>query len=119
MNVINSIQLKQASLMTSVYEWHCSHACTLVMERTLDLPSVIELAPCKYKRVYFYFGTTKCIIFELKIILIYLTSIINFNYSIPFSICHNTIEFPGNDRAIFRVGVFHSLAFHCKTLNIP
>jgi hypothetical protein len=24
--------------------------------RTLDLPSVIELAPCKYKRVYFYFG---------------------------------------------------------------
>jgi hypothetical protein len=31
-------------------------ACTLVMGRTLDLPSVIELAPCKYKRVYFYFG---------------------------------------------------------------
>jgi hypothetical protein len=29
-------------------------------------------------------------------------------------------EFPeGDDRAIFRVGVFHSLAFHCKTLNIP
>ena len=25
------------------------------------------------------------------------------------------IEFPGDDRAIFRVGVFHSLAFHCKT----
>ena len=32
--------------MTSVYEWHCSHACTstLVMGRTLDLSSVIELA---------------------------------------------------------------------------
>ena len=29
------------------------------------------------------------------------------------------IEFPGDDRAIFRVGVFHSLVFHCKTLNIP
>jgi hypothetical protein len=29
------------------------------------------------------------------------------------------IEFPGDDRAIFRVGVFHSLAFHRKTLNIP
>ena len=29
------------------------------------------------------------------------------------------IEFPGDDRAIFRVGVFHSLAFHCKTLNTP
>jgi hypothetical protein len=31
--------------MTSVYEWHCSHARTsaLVMGRTLDLPSVIEL----------------------------------------------------------------------------
>ena len=45
-------------LMTSVYEWHCSHACksTLVKGRTLDLPSVIELAPCKYKKVYFYFG---------------------------------------------------------------
>jgi hypothetical protein len=28
------------------------------------------------------------------------------------------IEFPGDDGAIFRVGVFHSLAFHCKTLNI-
>ena len=24
-----------------------------------------------------------------------------------------------NDEAIFRVGVFHSLAFHCNTLNIP
>jgi hypothetical protein len=42
--------------VTSVYEWHCSHACTLVMGSTLDLPSVIEVAPCKYKRVYFYFG---------------------------------------------------------------
>jgi hypothetical protein len=52
-------------LMTSVYEWHCSHACTstLVMGRTLDLPSVIELAPCKYKRVYFYFGVQKKLIF--------------------------------------------------------
>jgi hypothetical protein len=29
------------------------------------------------------------------------------------------IEFPGDDRAIFRVGFFHSLAVHCKTLNIP
>ena len=29
---------------------------------------------------------------HLKIILIYLTSIINFNYSIPFSICHNTTK---------------------------
>jgi hypothetical protein len=25
----------------------------------------------------------------------------------------------GDDGAIFRVGVFHRLAFHCKTLNIP
>ena len=33
------------------------------MERTLDLPSVIELAPCKYKRVYFYFGVQKKLIF--------------------------------------------------------
>jgi hypothetical protein len=51
--------------MTSVYEWHCSHACTsaLVMGRTLDLPSVIELTPCKYKRVYFYFGVQKKLIF--------------------------------------------------------
>ena len=40
----------------------CSHACTLVMGRMLDLPSVIELAPCKYKRVYFYFGVQE----ELK-----------------------------------------------------
>ena len=48
-----------------VYEWHCSHACTstLVMGRTLDLPSVIGLAPCKYKRVYFYFGVQKKLIF--------------------------------------------------------
>jgi hypothetical protein len=29
----------------------------------LDLPSVIELAPCKYKRVYFYFGVQKKLIF--------------------------------------------------------
>ena len=28
-------------------------------------------------------------------------------------------EYPVDDGAIFRVGVFHSLAFHCKTLNIP
>jgi hypothetical protein len=44
---------------------HCSHACTsaLVMGRTLDLPSVIELIPCKYKRVYFYFGVQKKLIF--------------------------------------------------------
>ena len=33
--------------------------------RTLDLPAVIELAPCtcKYKRVYFYFGVQKKLIF--------------------------------------------------------
>ena len=30
--------------------------------RTLDLPSVVELAPCKYKRVYFYFGVQKKLI---------------------------------------------------------
>ena len=24
----------------------------------------------------------------------------------------------GDDRVIFRVGIFHSLAFHCKTLNM-
>jgi hypothetical protein len=30
------------------------------------------------------------------------------------------LNFLGDDGAIFRVGVFHdSLAFHCKTLNIP
>jgi hypothetical protein len=38
----------------------------LVMGRsesvTLYLPSVIELAPCKYKRVYFYFGVQKKLI---------------------------------------------------------
>ena len=28
------------------------------------------------------------------------------------------LELPGDDRAIFRVGVFHSLAFQCKILNI-
>jgi hypothetical protein len=33
------------------------------MGRTLDLPSVIESAPCKYKRVYFYFGVQKKLIF--------------------------------------------------------
>ena len=33
-----------------------------------------------------------CIKFGLKIIFIYLTSIINFNYSIPFCICHNTTK---------------------------
>jgi hypothetical protein len=38
------------------------HYSTLVMGRTLDLPSVIELAPCKYKRVYFYFGVQKKLI---------------------------------------------------------
>jgi hypothetical protein len=43
---------------------------TLVMGRTLDLPSVIELAPCKYKRVYFYFGFQKKLIFiEIKVLL--------------------------------------------------
>ena len=59
------MSFRHRPLMTSVYEWHCSHACTstLVMGRTLDLPSVIELAPCKYKRVYFYFGVQKKLIF--------------------------------------------------------
>ena len=33
------------------------------MGRTLDFPSVIKLAPCKYKRVYFYFGVQKKLIF--------------------------------------------------------
>jgi hypothetical protein len=33
------------------------------MGRTLDLPSVIELASCKYKRVYFYFEN------EMKVLL--------------------------------------------------
>jgi hypothetical protein len=32
---------------------------------------------------------------------------------------HINTEFLRDDRAIFRVGVFHSLAFHCKILNIP
>ena len=36
-----------------------------------------------------------------------------------FDACRINIEFPGDDGAIFRVGVFHSLAFHCKTLKIP
>jgi hypothetical protein len=36
--------------------------CTLVMGRTVDLPSVFELAPCKYKRVYFYFDVQKNLI---------------------------------------------------------
>ena len=42
-------------------EWHCSYACTstVVMGRTLDLPSVIELAPWTYKMVYCYFGVQK------------------------------------------------------------
>ena len=59
------MSFRHRPLMTSVYEWHCSHACTstLVMGRMLDLPSVIELAPCKYKRVYFYFSVQKKLIF--------------------------------------------------------
>jgi hypothetical protein len=28
-------------------------------------------------------------------------------------------EFLGDDRAIFRVGVFRSMTFHCKILNMP
>jgi hypothetical protein len=46
-------------------EWHCSYACTstVVMGRTLDLPSVIELAPWTYKMVYCYFGVQKKLIF--------------------------------------------------------
>ena len=39
-----------------------------------------------------YWNTTKCIKCGFRIILIYLSSIINFNYSIPFSICHNTTK---------------------------
>ena len=39
-----------------------------------------------------YWNTTKTIKFGLTIIHIYLTSIINFNYSIPFSIFHNTTK---------------------------
>ena len=39
-----------------------------------------------------YLDTTKFIKFGLKIIFIYLTSIISFNYSIPFSIFHNTTK---------------------------
>ena len=59
------MSFRHRPLMTSVYEWYCSHACTsaLVMGRTPDLPSVIELTPCKYKRVYFYFGVQKKLIF--------------------------------------------------------
>ena len=41
---------------------------------------------------YRYQNTAKYIKFGLKIILIYLSSIINFDYSIPFSICHNTTK---------------------------
>jgi hypothetical protein len=37
------------------------------MGRTLDLPSVIELAPCKYKRVYFYFEWTATAVEERNI----------------------------------------------------
>jgi hypothetical protein len=48
------MSFRHRPLMTSVYEWHCSHAYTLVMGRTLDLPSVIELAPCKYKKKKIY-----------------------------------------------------------------
>jgi hypothetical protein len=50
------MSFRHRPLMTSVYhlyEWHCSHAWTLDMGRTLEFPSVIELAPCKYKRIYF------------------------------------------------------------------
>jgi hypothetical protein len=36
--------------------------------------------------------STKFIKFGLKIIFIYLASIIKLNYSIPFSICHNTTQ---------------------------
>ena len=41
---------------------------------------------------YRHYNTTKSIKFWLKIIPIYLPSIINFNYSIPFSIFHNTTK---------------------------
>jgi hypothetical protein len=34
----------------------------------MDLPSVIELAPCKYKRVYFFFGVQKKLITNLQTI---------------------------------------------------
>ena len=39
------------------------------MGRTLDLPSVLELTPCKYKRVYFYFGVQKKLLFIYLFIL--------------------------------------------------
>jgi hypothetical protein len=41
---------------------------------------------------YRYWNTTKSIKFGLQITLIYLTSITNFNYSIPFSMFHNTTK---------------------------
>ena len=45
----------------------CMYEC--IMGRTLDLPSVLELTPCKYKRVYFYFGVQKKLLFIYLFIL--------------------------------------------------
>jgi hypothetical protein len=47
---------------TAVEERNISQLDIKLQGRTLDLPSVIELAPCKYKMVYFYFGVQKKLI---------------------------------------------------------
>ena len=51
------MSFRHRPLMTSVYEWHCSHACTVVMGRTCWI-CLLSLN-CKYKRIYFYFGVQK------------------------------------------------------------
>ena len=52
---------------------------------------IARSSPQKFS-IYRYWNTTKSIKCGLKIIPIYLTSMINFNYSIPFSSFHNTTK---------------------------
>jgi hypothetical protein len=58
----NRVHLAMSGILTHSFRGDSSQAFTLIMGRMLDLPSVIELAPCKYKRVYFYFGVQKKLI---------------------------------------------------------
>ena len=70
--IISSLNVLSAPALDDLCIWMAllSCMCTLVMGRTLDLPSVIELAPCKYKRVYFYFDVQKKLITNLQTIYI-------------------------------------------------
>jgi hypothetical protein len=64
----------------------------LIIRVVLQLLCVFCQLTCNDPVEFDYQNTTKSIKLGIKIILIHLTSIINFNYSIPFSIVHNTTE---------------------------